>query len=148
MWAQWVCSRERRIALYKRSSVNQSVHTAQNGRQMPRRPGMDEDISMEQKTWQVYSLGKINVFRLDLNESREGFCWRERGTLEHTSTYHDLIFAQMILKWKQIREGAVCVAVFAKQMGKWKEREKKRRFLPKHFCVDMRIFDIIMIYGW
>ena len=28
---------------------------------------MDIDSSMEQKTWQVYSLGKINVFRLHLN---------------------------------------------------------------------------------
>ena len=32
------------------------------------------DSSMEQKTWQVYSFGKRNVFRLHLNESREGFC--------------------------------------------------------------------------
>ena len=29
---------------------------------------MDEDSSMEQKTWQVYSLGKRNVFRLHMNE--------------------------------------------------------------------------------
>ena len=28
MRAQWVCSRERRIALYKRTSINQSVHRA------------------------------------------------------------------------------------------------------------------------
>ena len=34
---------------------------------------MDEGSSMEQKTWQVYTSGKINVFRLHLNESREGF---------------------------------------------------------------------------
>ena len=39
----------------------------------------DEDSSMEQKTWQVYSFGKRNVFRLHLNESRKGFCWRGRG---------------------------------------------------------------------
>ena len=39
---------------------------------------MDWDSSTEQKTWQVYSLGNRNVFRLDLNESREGFCWRGR----------------------------------------------------------------------
>ena len=32
---------------------------------------MDEDSSMEQKMWQVYSFGKRNVFRLHLNESRE-----------------------------------------------------------------------------
>ena len=32
---------------------------------------MDKDISMEQKTWQVYSFGKRNAFRLHLNESRE-----------------------------------------------------------------------------
>ena len=38
---------------------------------------MDEDSNMEQKTWQVYSLGKRNVFRLPLNESREGLCQRE-----------------------------------------------------------------------
>ena len=44
---------------------------------------MDEDISTEQKTWQVYNLGKINVFRLDLNESREGFCRRGRGKSFH-----------------------------------------------------------------
>ena len=41
---------------------------------------MDEDSSMvhahrTEKTWQVYSFGKINVFRL----SREGFCRRGRG---------------------------------------------------------------------
>ena len=44
---------------------------------------MDEDISKEQKTWQVYSFGKRNVFRLDLNESREGFCQRGRGRSFH-----------------------------------------------------------------
>ena len=109
---------------------------------------MDKVISMEQKTWQVYSFGKINIFRLDLNESREGFCWRGKGTLEHTSTYHDLVFAQMILKRKQIKVGAVFVAVCAKQMGQWKERGKKRRFLTKHFCVDMRISDMVIICGW
>ena len=31
---------------------------------------MDEDSSTEQKTWQVYSFGKRNVFRLHLYESR------------------------------------------------------------------------------
>ena len=40
---------------------------------------MDENISTEQKTWQVYNFVKTNVFRLDLNESREGFCRRGRG---------------------------------------------------------------------
>ena len=40
---------------------------------------MDKDISTEQKTWQVYNFGKINVFRLDLNECRESFCRRGRG---------------------------------------------------------------------
>ena len=44
---------------------------------------MDKDISTEQKTWQVYNLGKRNVFRLDLNESREGFCRRGRGRAFH-----------------------------------------------------------------
>ena len=44
---------------------------------------MDEDSSMEQKMWQVYSLGKINVFRLHLNESREGLCQRARGRSFH-----------------------------------------------------------------
>ena len=44
---------------------------------------MDKDISTEQKTWQVYNLGKRNVFRLDLNESREGFCRRGRGRSFH-----------------------------------------------------------------
>ena len=38
---------------------------------------------MEQKTWQVYNFGKRNVFRLDLNESREGFCQRGRGSSFH-----------------------------------------------------------------
>ena len=33
----------------------------------------DEDSSTEWKAWQVYSFGKITVFRLRLNESREGF---------------------------------------------------------------------------
>ena len=40
---------------------------------------MDEDSSTEQKTQQVYSLGKRNVFRLHLNESSEGFCRAGRG---------------------------------------------------------------------
>ena len=31
---------------------------------------MDEDSSAKQKTWQVYSFGKRNVFRLYLNESK------------------------------------------------------------------------------
>ena len=44
---------------------------------------MDEDSSLEQKTWQIYSFGKRNVFRLDLNESREGFCQRGRGRSFH-----------------------------------------------------------------
>ena len=37
----------------------------------------------EQKTWQVYNFGKRNVFRLDLSESREGFCRRGRGRSFH-----------------------------------------------------------------
>ena len=40
---------------------------------------MDEDSSMEQKTWQVYSFGKRNVLRLHLNESREGFLSERKG---------------------------------------------------------------------
>ena len=44
---------------------------------------MDKDISTEQKTWQVYNFGKRNVFRLDLNESREGFWRRGRGSSFH-----------------------------------------------------------------
>ena len=44
---------------------------------------MDEDSSMEQNTWQVYSFGRINVFRLHLNESREGFCRRGGGRSFH-----------------------------------------------------------------
>ena len=40
---------------------------------------MDADSSTEQKTWQVYSFAKINVFSLHLNESREGFCRRGMG---------------------------------------------------------------------
>ena len=42
-----------------------------------KRPGNLE--RMEQKTWLVYNFGKRNVFRLDLNESKEGFCPRGRG---------------------------------------------------------------------
>ena len=34
---------------------------------------------MEQKAWPVYNFGKRNIFRLDLNESREAFCQRGRG---------------------------------------------------------------------
>ena len=33
--------------------------------------------------WHVYSAGIRNVFRLDLNESREGFCRRGRGRSFH-----------------------------------------------------------------
>ena len=35
------------------------------------------------KTWQVYNVGKRNVLRFDLNESREGFCRRGRGRSFH-----------------------------------------------------------------
>ena len=42
---------------------------------------MDEDSSTKQKTWQVY-LGK-DVFRLQLNESREAFCRSGRGRSFH-----------------------------------------------------------------
>ena len=44
---------------------------------------MDEAISTEQKTWQVYNFGIRNVFRLDLNEFRDGFCRRGRGRSFH-----------------------------------------------------------------
>ena len=45
---------------------------------------MDEDISTEQKkTWQVYNFGKINVFRLQLNEPRECFCRTGKGRSFH-----------------------------------------------------------------
>ena len=44
---------------------------------------MDKDRSTEQKTWQVYNFWKRNVFRLDLNESRKGFCCRGRGRSFH-----------------------------------------------------------------
>ena len=44
---------------------------------------MDKDISTEQKTQQVYNFGKRKIFRLDLNESREGFCWTGRGRSFH-----------------------------------------------------------------
>ena len=44
---------------------------------------MDEDSSTDQKTWQVYSLGNSNVFRLHFNETSEGFCWRGRGRSFH-----------------------------------------------------------------
>ena len=44
---------------------------------------MDEDISTEKKTWEVYNFGKRNVLRLDLNKSREGFCRRGRGRSFH-----------------------------------------------------------------
>ena len=44
---------------------------------------MDEDCNTEQKTWQVNSFGKRNVFRLHLNVSREGFRPRGRGRSFH-----------------------------------------------------------------
>ena len=49
---------------------------------------MDEDSSTEHKTWQAYSFGKRNVFRLHLTESREGFCRNARW------------------RWTESREGA------------------------------------------
>ena len=39
--------------------------------------------STKQKEWQIYNFGKRKVFRLDLNESREGFCRRGRGRSFH-----------------------------------------------------------------
>ena len=44
---------------------------------------MDEDSTTGQKTRQVCSFGKRDVFRLHLNESREGFCRRGRGRSFH-----------------------------------------------------------------
>ena len=43
---------------------------------------MDKD-ARNRKIWKVYNFGKINVFRLDLNVSRESFCWRGRGRSFH-----------------------------------------------------------------
>ena len=40
---------------------------------------------MEQKTWQVYNSGKRNVVRLDLNESREGFCLIDNTAITTTT---------------------------------------------------------------
>ena len=48
-----------------------------------RRLQLDEDSSTEQKTWQPYSFGKRYVFRVHLNEPREGFCRRGRGKSFH-----------------------------------------------------------------
>ena len=45
------------------------------------RPEMDEDSSIVRK--HGYSFGNKNVLRFDLNESREGFCWRGRGRSSH-----------------------------------------------------------------
>ena len=47
---------------------------------------MDEDSSTGQKTWQAYSFGKRNVFRLHLNESREGFCQSKGKAISCRST--------------------------------------------------------------
>ena len=58
---------------------------------------MDEDSSLEQKTWQIYSFGKRNIFRLHLNEFREGFCQRGRGRSFHVDG----------LKTEKVREPAV-----------------------------------------
>ena len=44
---------------------------------------MDEDSSTKQKTLQVCSFRKRNVFKLHLNESGEGFCRRGRGRSFH-----------------------------------------------------------------
>ena len=44
---------------------------------------MAEDNNTEQKAWEANSFGKINVFRLHLNESREGSCRRGRGRSFH-----------------------------------------------------------------
>ena len=44
---------------------------------------MDENISEEQKIWQIYNFGKRNVFRLHLNESRHGVGRRGRGMSLH-----------------------------------------------------------------
>ena len=44
---------------------------------------MDKDISTKEKKWQVYNFGKRNVFRLNLNESSDGFCRRGRGRSFH-----------------------------------------------------------------
>ena len=39
--------------------------------------------SPNRKAWQVYSFEKINVFRLHLNDSREGFSQRGGGNSFH-----------------------------------------------------------------
>ena len=39
--------------------------------------------SRKTTTWQVHSFGKRNVFRMYLNDSREGFCRRGRGMSFH-----------------------------------------------------------------
>ena len=60
---------------------------------------------MEQKTWQVHNFGKRNVFRLDLNESREGFCRRGRGNRKGAGTNSGESGARN-LEAESIRSGA------------------------------------------
>ena len=57
-------------------------HSDYTKQQTPGRLGMDKD-TRSRKIWQVYNFGKRNIFRLDLNESREGFCRRGRGRSFH-----------------------------------------------------------------
>ena len=66
-----------------RSILTIQIYTAPPKMGMKWRLEMDKDSSMKQKTWQVYNFGKRNVFRLDLNESRKGFCRRGRGRSFH-----------------------------------------------------------------
>ena len=67
----------------QKHSDNTNIHSPPPKMGMKWRLEMDKDSSMKQKTWQVYNFGKRNVFRLDLNESRKGFCRRGRGRSFH-----------------------------------------------------------------
>ena len=76
---------------------------------------LDKDSNMEPKTWQVYSFGKRNVFRLHLSESREAFCQRE---WEGHS---------MLMDWRQKRHANQQWRVWCEESGGW-EYQKSREY--------------------
>ena len=87
---------------------------------------MNEDSSMEQKTWHVCIWGK-ELLRLHLNESREGWCQRRRGRSFHVQwkVFHGkyisveavnlavlIIFAALVIQYT-IQLYCLCVEKFA-----------------------------------
>ena len=83
---QGQCSHARTCSIIKRFFKKRkmfSVETVVSCTQQTDLRRMKRAARNGKTTWQVYSFGKRNVYRLHVNESREGSCRRGRGRSFH-----------------------------------------------------------------